>query len=96
MSRTDSSQTVSLTIPQDEVRYFVAIVTKQVIERYLLKDLAAATISPMVVGDMTDEQIAYVAAEPEETTRERDFLEARKTVLEKGQETFKSALGLFR
>lgn len=45
---------------------------------------------------MTDNEIALVAAEPEETTRIRANLEARKATLEKGQETFKSALGLFK
>ena len=50
----------------------------------------------MVVGDMSEEEVAFVAAEPEETTHERNFLETRKATLEKGQETFKSALGLFR
>ena len=45
---------------------------------------------------MTEDEVAFVAAEPEETTRMRDNLEARKATLEKGQETFKSALGLFK
>ncbi|TKA68512.1 hypothetical protein B0A55_08173 [Friedmanniomyces simplex] len=81
---------------KEEVKYFIGAVTKQVIERYLLRDLAADTISPMVIGDMTDDEIAFVAAEPEETTRLRGNLETRKSTLEKGQETFKSALGLFK
>lgn len=85
-----------LTLLQDEVVYFIAAVTKQVIERYLLEGLADETITPIVIADMTDEEIAYVAAEPEEVTRERDLLEVRKAALEKGQATFKSALGLFR
>ena len=69
--------------------------TKQVIERYLLRGLAADTISPMVIGDMTDKEVSLVAAEPEETTRSRDHLEARKKIRESGQQTFKKALGLF-
>lgn len=77
------------------MKYFIAVVTKQVIERYLLTDLAAETMSPMVIVDMSDEEVGYVAAEPEETTRKRDFLETRKATLEKGQETFRSALGMF-
>ena len=82
---------------QDEVKYFTAVVTKQIMERYLLTSLAAETISPMVIADMTEAEIAFVAAEPEETARERNFLETRKATLEKGQEVFKSTLGgMFR
>lgn len=46
------------------MKYFIAVVTKQVIERYLLSELAGDTISPMVIGDMSDDEIAFVAAEP--------------------------------
>ncbi|KAF2771354.1 hypothetical protein EJ03DRAFT_342384 [Teratosphaeria nubilosa] len=81
---------------KEEVKYFIAAVTKQVIERCLLRDLADETISPVLITDMTDEEIAMVAAEPEETTKMRENLEARKGTLEKGQQTFKSAIGLFR
>lgn len=79
-----------------KIKYFIAAVTKQVIERYLLRDLAECTISPLIISDMTDEEVAAVAAEPEETARQREHLEARKAMLEKGQQTFKAALGLFR
>ncbi|CAK4030316.1 hypothetical protein B0A54_07101 [Lecanosticta acicola] len=72
-----------------EVEYFVASVAKQVIERHLLRNLAGNTISPILVGDMTDEDVALIAAEPEETTRKRDFLEARKKI-------FQSALRLLK
>ena len=81
---------------QDEVKYFIGVVTKQVIERHLLTDLATDTISPVIITDMSNQEVAYVAAEPAETTRERQFLEGCKETLEKGQETFRSALGLFR
>jgi hypothetical protein len=50
----------------------------------------------MLVNDITDDEVAFVAAEPEETTRKRENLEARKAVLEKGQQTFQAALGLFK
>lgn len=78
------------------MKYFVSVVTKQIIERYLLTNLASETICPLIVSEMDDDEVAFVAAEPEEITRERDSLEARKGTLEKGQQTFKSALGLFR
>ncbi|KXL51256.1 hypothetical protein M433DRAFT_73240 [Acidomyces richmondensis BFW] len=79
---------------QEEVNYFVSAITKQVIERHLLSDLAGETLSPMLINDMMDDEIAFVAAEPEETVRMRSNLEARKTLLDNGLETFKSTLGL--
>ncbi|KAK3722656.1 hypothetical protein LTR37_002226 [Vermiconidia calcicola] len=79
-----------------EVSYFIDAVTKQVVERHLLRGLAENTLSPLLISDMTDGEISLVAPEPEEMTRQRDFLEARRSMLEQGQETFKSALGLFR
>jgi len=45
----------------------------------------------MLIGEMTDDEIALVAAEPEETTHMRNSLESRKATLGDGQETFKSA-----
>ena len=81
---------------QREVKSFIDNVTKQVIERHLLRDLASATISPLLINDMTDEEVSYLASEPEETTRLRDNLEGRKATLKKGRETFNSALGLFK
>ncbi|KAK4924109.1 hypothetical protein LTR49_008849 [Elasticomyces elasticus] len=80
----------------EEVKYFIAAVTKQVIERYLLRDLAEDTISPMSILDMADEEVAFIAAEPEETTRSRANLEQKKATLEKGQQTFRMALGSFK
>lgn len=76
------------------MNYFVSAITKQVIERHLLSDLAGETLSPMLINDMMDDEIAFVAAEPEETVRMRSNLEARKTLLDNGLETFKSTLGL--
>ncbi|KAK5138342.1 hypothetical protein LTR08_003403 [Meristemomyces frigidus] len=81
---------------KEEAEYFISAVTKQVVERNLLRNLASKTISPILVGEMTDEEISFVAAEPEETTRMRNNLETRKATLEKGQATFRSALGQFK
>lgn len=50
----------------------------------------------MIISDMTDDEVSFVAAEAEEITKERTHLETRKATLEAGQATFKSALGLFR
>ncbi|KAI6801939.1 hypothetical protein KC332_g15779 [Hortaea werneckii] len=80
----------------EEVKYFISAITKQVIERYLLRDLANDTLSPMLVGEMSDDEVSLIAAEAEEITRMRSNLEARKSTLENGQQTFRSALGLFK
>lgn len=66
------------------------------VERYLLRDLANDTLSPMLVGEMSGDEVSLIAAEAEEITRMRSNLEARKSVLENGQQTFRSALGLFK
>jgi hypothetical protein len=50
-------------------------------------------LSPLVVTEMTDKEIGFVAAEPPEVTQQRAFLETRKGMLEKGLETFREAMG---
>lgn len=50
----------------------------------------------MVIDGLSEEEIRYVAAEDDEVTREREFLEARKDMLEKGKETFRLAMGGLR
>jgi hypothetical protein len=50
-------------------------------------------LSPLVVTQMTDKEVEFVAAEPPEVTQQRVFLEVRKTMLEKGLETFREAMG---
>lgn len=75
------------------MEYFIAVVTKQVIERHLLANLAANTMPTHMVTQMSDEEVAFVAGEPEGTTHQRKGLEDRKATLEKGQRTFDLALG---
>lgn len=81
---------------QDRVKYFIAAVTDQVIERHLLHRLAEDTLSPMVINDMSDGEIQYIAAEADELTHKRAFLEGHKAILEKGQEAFRAALGSYK
>ncbi|KAF1916992.1 P-loop containing nucleoside triphosphate hydrolase protein [Ampelomyces quisqualis] len=78
---------------KDEMKYFVHAVTKQVIERCMVDPLCDRILSPKVVQAMTDEEIAFVAAEPPETVSQRAFLEERKQMLEKGFEIFREAMG---
>lgn len=75
------------------MKYFVHAITKQVIERCMIEPLTDRILSPGVVLALTDEEIAYIAAEPPETVAQRDFLEERKQMLEKGFEIFEEAMG---
>jgi hypothetical protein len=75
------------------MKYFVHAVTEQVIERCMIKTLPDKILSPIVVSAMTDEEVAYVAAEPPETVAQRAFLEERKKMLQKGLEIFQEAIG---
>ncbi|KAF2654105.1 dynamin family protein-like protein [Lophiostoma macrostomum CBS 122681] len=81
---------------KDEMKYFVNVVCKQVIERHLVDPLPRIILSPMVVTKFTDEEVQFVAAEPPEITRERAHLEDRKAMLENGMETFREAMGGLR
>lgn len=59
----------------------------------MLHDLAANTLSPLVIDAMEEGEVGIIAAEDEETTREREFLMDQKAILESGQEAFRKALG---
>ncbi|KAF1830354.1 hypothetical protein BDW02DRAFT_601747 [Decorospora gaudefroyi] len=78
---------------KDEMKYFVNVIAKAVIERHLVEPLPDIIISPLVVTEMTDKQIEYVAAEPAEISQQRTRLESRRVMLEKGLETFREAMG---
>lgn len=81
---------------QDEMKYFVNAITKAVIERHLVEPLPDVILSPLVVTEMSDKEVEYVAAEPPETTQQRGHLEARRAMLEKGLATFREAMGELR
>jgi len=78
------------------VQYFIAAVTKQVIERHMLDDLASQTLSPLIINDMDENEVSMVAAEDESITAQREHLEREKAILESGQDAFRKALGAFR
>lgn len=80
-------------VSQDELKYFVNAVAKAVIERHLVEPLPEIILSPVIVSQMSEREVQFVAAEPEEVTQQRQHLEARKVMLEKGLETFREAMG---
>lgn len=88
-------RSLQLTHLQDKVRYFITAVTDQVIERHLLHNLAQDTLSPLMINDMTDREVAYLAAEAKEVTHKRAHLEGHKIILERGQKAFRDAMGSY-
>jgi hypothetical protein len=50
----------------------------------------------MTVALLKDEEVAYVAAEPDEVILRRKHLEDQKEMLEKGQAAFRKAMGQLR
>jgi hypothetical protein len=79
----------------DELKYFINCVSKQVIERHLVDTLSWNVLSPRVIAGLTDQQVALLTAEAPDVSRNRERLEGRKYVLEKGLKIFKEALGGF-
>lgn len=78
---------------KDELKYFVNAVAKAIIERHLVEPLPEIILSPVTVTEMSEAEIKYVAAEPPEITQQREHLENRRCMLEKGLETFREAMG---
>lgn len=81
---------------KNKLKYFIDVVTEQVIERHLIDPLANTILSPIVIAGLTDEEVSYIAAEPSDVTQKRNFLEVRKKMLEDGQDTFRRAMGGLR
>ncbi|KAJ4297535.1 hypothetical protein N0V90_005427 [Kalmusia sp. IMI 367209] len=81
---------------KDELKYFVAAVCKTCVERHLVEPLPSIILSPIIVTEMSEREVAFVAAEPPEITQQRSHLESRKAMLEKGLETFREAMGGLR
>jgi hypothetical protein len=50
---------------QDEMKYFIGVITKQVVERHLVAPFAGI-ISPLVMASYSDNEIQLLAVEPPE------------------------------
>ncbi|KAF3924458.1 Dynamin-2 [Arthrobotrys entomopaga] len=79
-----------------EMKYFIDVVAKQVIERHLVQTLPKLILAPTDIMDIPDTQIEYLVAEPTDIVQRRKFLEGRKAMLEEGQATFKKAASQWR
>jgi hypothetical protein len=62
----------------------------------LVETLPDIILSPLVVTQMTEREIEFVAAEPPETTQQRAHLGSRKFMSEKGLDTFEETMGGLR
>jgi hypothetical protein len=76
------------------LRYFVGIVTKQVVERHLVAPLADI-MSPLVMARYTDKEIHFLAAEPTQTVKMREYLESKKDMLQEERDAFRATTGGF-
>jgi hypothetical protein len=81
---------------KDEIKYFVNAVAKAIIERHLVEPLPEMILSPLVVTQMTEKEVEFVAAEPPEIMQQRSHLESPKIMLQNGLETFREAMGGLR
>jgi len=78
------------------MKYFIGVITKQVVERHLVDPLPDNVLSPMLVLSLSDDEVKYIAGEPKEITDRRNHLEKHLKMLESGQETFRLAMGGLR
>ncbi|KAK2738651.1 hypothetical protein FQN57_006969 [Myotisia sp. PD_48] len=75
-----------------ELKYFIDVVVKQVIERHLIAP-RADVFSPKVLARYSDEEIHRLAFETSETAKKREQLETKHKILEQGQEAFSRVVG---
>lgn len=77
--------------PQVSLKTFIANVVTQVIERHVVRGLAKI-FSPVVVSQLTDDDIKAIASEPESANRQRLFLEDRIARLKDGHRILKKVM----
>lgn len=76
---------------QVQLKTFIANVTTQVIERHIVRGLELI-FSPMVVADMSDEELRGLASEPASVIRQRRFLKDRIAKLESGRKVLRKVM----
>ena len=77
---------------QVESKNFVANITKQVIERHLIRDLEGI-FSPVKVAALPDIEVERLVTEPDASKRQRAFLEDRLKKLKDGQGVLRAVVG---
>lgn len=76
------------------MKYFVGVVTKQVIERHIVAPISEV-LSLTALARFSEKQIADIVAEPSESLRLREHLTTKLDILKEGQELFMNAMGSF-
>ncbi|OMP88536.1 Interferon-induced GTP-binding protein MxB [Diplodia seriata] len=77
---------------KDKLKVFIARVAEEVIERHLVAPLVDSPVSPVTLMKLSDDEVRYLAAEPEHVRTERAQLLAMKDSLEEGKKAFARAL----
>ena len=78
---------------QDQMKTFVQIVTRQAVERHMVRDLEQI-ILPLVVSELNDEEVMKAVSEPSSVKRQREFLSDRLEKLKTGQDQFRDVMGV--
>ncbi|KAL9089795.1 MAG: hypothetical protein Q9165_005589 [Trypethelium subeluteriae] len=76
---------------KDELKYFIDVVTRQVIERRLIKPLGSIVKTSLSTEQLSDKEILDITAEPLDVSNQREELEHLIRILEQGDETFEQA-----
>jgi hypothetical protein len=74
------------------MKFFIAAVTKHIIERHLMRPLPTI-ISSRILALLTEEEVQFIATEDDDVKQMREHLEDRQEILLNGQAAFRKALG---
>ena len=74
------------------MKFFIAAITKHVIERHLVRPLAKV-MSSRILARLTEDEIRFVAGEDEDTVQTREYLTDRRETLIHGRTAFRNTLG---
>ncbi|KAI9660668.1 MAG: hypothetical protein M1821_010020 [Bathelium mastoideum] len=76
---------------KEQLKYFIDVVIRQVIERRLVKPLTSIIKTSLSAEKLSDSEVSDITAEPVEVSTKRADLEKLIDMLQKGDETFEQA-----
>jgi hypothetical protein len=76
---------------KDERKYFVNVITKQVIERHLISNLPKL-FSPKMVTHLSTEELEHLTAKLKEVASRRLHLKSQQEMLHSGQQAFRKVM----
>lgn len=77
------------------LEYFIRAIVKEVIEQNMVEGLVEQILSPMIVNEMPEDDMAKIMEERNDVAEERSLLEKENAILLKAQEKLKD-VGLTR